>query len=451
MERCNPQVRQNDITHIVLNVTETCNLGCPYCFANQKGQKLRTMKWEVLKDCIDWLIRRSGDSKHISITWFGGEPTVVWDLVKKGTLYAEEEAQKCGKKVSFSMTTNGYALPDDFEAFVFAPGRKFSVLLSFDGIPEAQNLNRPTKSGGETFTNVEKALDRLLKIEAWRKSGTQIRLTFNKATVKYLYDSLVWFFEEKGVHSIASMPVEEEKWTEEELEEARKIFTKIGEYYIDRYRQGKPIYLKIFHDVLERQIIPAKPKRSLVKCGFAINQVAIDPEGNISSCHRMLDYDRGVGDYHMGTIYDEDISKINKIREKFGETKIEDIRCEMPERCVYCPIKPSCGGGCVAVNVEACGDPRIVPKTACDLRIIWFEVACKIDAILGAKGERNKFYMQRFYRPDRQQQPDFQEFRQAMLNLHRKVDKLTELICSFGKAFLAYAEDQEEVTKDDHN
>lgn len=452
-----------NISSITINMTETCNLGCPYCFANQKGQKLRTITWEVLRDAIDWLIKKSGDSRTISITWFGGEPTITWDLVKRGTLYAEEQANNHNKSVTFSMTTNGYDIPDDFEEFIFAEGRKFGVLLSMDGLPESQNRNRPAKTGNkESFTQVNNTLDRLLKVDKWRNHNTQVRLTFNKSTIHQLYDNLVFLYDEKGVKSVAPMPVEEEEWTREELDQARRVFEKIGEFYIQRHREGKPFYIKIFNDVIERQLSPVtrRSKRSLVTCGYSQRQVAIDPEGNLSSCHRLLDYDRSVGRYKQGSIYDQDDSQLRKIRDEFAEIKIEDIKCVKEEKCNFCPIKLECGGGCSAVNIEVCGDPRIRPEISCDMRILWYEVACKIDAILGPNGEKNKYYMDRYYTPRRnrrnpndqmsQQFPVSPELEKILINLHNKMDhfllvteeiskqnqQVSEIVMALSKAFL---------------
>lgn len=451
------------ISAITINMTETCNLGCPYCFANQKGKKLRTITWDVLKDAIDWLIVKSGDSKRISITWFGGEPTITWGLVKKGTLYAEEQAKKHNKEAKFSMTTNGYDIPDDFEEFIFANGRKFGVLLSMDGLPESQNHNRPSKTGNkESFTQVNNTLDRLLKIEKWKNSGTQIRLTFNKATIGQLYDNLKFFYDEKGVNSVAPMPVEEETWSREDLDRARVEFEKIGDFYIQRHREGKPFYIKIFNDVIERQISPVtrKNKRSLVTCGYSVNQVAMDPAGNLSSCHRLIDYDRNIGRYKQGSIYDKDDSQLRKIRDEFANITIDEIKCVDESKCVFCPIKLECGGGCSAVNIEVCGDPRIRPEVSCDMRILWYQVACKIDSVLGPSGEKNKHYMEKYYtprqnrqRPDRRDQnrnqgnPDLEKI---LINLHNKMDRfllvsegisnqsqqISEVLIALSKAFL---------------
>jgi uncharacterized protein len=429
-------VKKIPITSMTLYVTEACNLACPYCFVHKNPAN---MTWETAKDCVDWLIEKSLDAKNLSITYFGGEPSLRWELVKQITTYTEDQAKARGKEAHFSMTTNGVYLPGDFNDFVFADGRKFGILLSMDGDAETQNANRPMRGGGESFPFVNKMLENLLKQDKWRNNGTQVRLTWNKQSIKQLHHNLEYLFN-KGVTSVAPMPVEEELWSPEELDIARKEFWKVANLYIDKYREGKPVYIKIFHDILERQISPVTrlKKRSIIRCGHSVSQVAVDPYGNLWPCHRMLTYDKSTEGkiFNQGSIYDKDDTNLNRIRESFQEAGPDNVKCIDEEKCKYCPVVLSCGGGCTAVNYEVCNEPYTRPLVTCDMKMLWFEQACRIDNILGPAGEKNELYLRKFYsggKNNNAMNNQSARLDKVLVNLHNKINRQSDALQEMNK------------------
>ena len=97
------------IKALCLHVAHTCNLNCGYCFASQgkyHGERA-VMSFEVGRRALDFLVENSGSRHNLEVDFFGGEPLMNFDVVKRLVAYArsiEKEKNKCFR---FTLTTNG--------------------------------------------------------------------------------------------------------------------------------------------------------------------------------------------------------------------------------------------------------------------------------------------------------------------------------------------------------
>ena len=100
---------------LCLHVAHTCNLNCSYCFASQgryQGDRA-LMSFEVGKRAMDFLIENSGTRRNLEVDFFGGEPLMNFDMVKKLVAYCREQEKIHNKNFRFTMTTNGMLIDDD--------------------------------------------------------------------------------------------------------------------------------------------------------------------------------------------------------------------------------------------------------------------------------------------------------------------------------------------------
>ena len=71
---------------LCLHVSHDCNLRCKYCFASPgdfgTGHRM-TMGFDTAKKAIDWVVAKSGKRRNIEIDFFGGEPLMALDTVKR--------------------------------------------------------------------------------------------------------------------------------------------------------------------------------------------------------------------------------------------------------------------------------------------------------------------------------------------------------------------------------
>ena len=107
--------RNTVVKALCLHVAHTCNLNCSYCFASQgryEGERA-LMSFEVGKRAMDFLIENSGTRRNLEVDFFGGEPLMNFDMVKKLVAYCREQEKIHNKNFRFTMTTNGMLIDDD--------------------------------------------------------------------------------------------------------------------------------------------------------------------------------------------------------------------------------------------------------------------------------------------------------------------------------------------------
>lgn len=140
-----------NINMITLQLTQSCNLRCSYCvysdFYNdqQRSHSAKRMSFTIAKRAIDFYASHSIDCYKANIGFYGGEPLLELDLIKKIVSYAEEVFSQ--KELSFSITTNGTLLtPEIVEFFV---QKNVTMLISIDGPEDIHNINRRFAANGK--------------------------------------------------------------------------------------------------------------------------------------------------------------------------------------------------------------------------------------------------------------------------------------------------------------
>ncbi|RKI36486.1 radical SAM protein, partial [Corallococcus sp. AB049A] len=98
--------------------------------------------FETGKKALDFLLKNSGNRKNLEVDFFGGEPLMNFDLVKKLVEYGREEEKKYNKHFRFTITTNGMLLDEEIENFINE--NMDNVVLSIDGRKEVNDEMRPT-------------------------------------------------------------------------------------------------------------------------------------------------------------------------------------------------------------------------------------------------------------------------------------------------------------------
>lgn len=155
-------ILNNNLNKICLQITQRCNFRCKYCAYsgtyNNRIHASKDMSLEIACKSIDFLIRHSSDSDELDIGFYGGEPLLKTELIKQCIKYAVNKTE--GKKVTFSITTNGSYLDDEIGDFLAA--YNVDLLVSLDGPENVQNRSRCFATGEGTFSTVYDNLTRLI-------------------------------------------------------------------------------------------------------------------------------------------------------------------------------------------------------------------------------------------------------------------------------------------------
>ena len=105
LRKLTPPVK--NITHYTILPTTACNARCYYCF--EQGSKIVTMTEQTAEDTVRFIAEHCGEEKKVSITWFGGEPTVAANRIDQICHGLQRE----GIAYTGMMYTNGYLFDEE--------------------------------------------------------------------------------------------------------------------------------------------------------------------------------------------------------------------------------------------------------------------------------------------------------------------------------------------------
>ena len=182
--------RQTVVKALCLHIAHDCNLACRYCFAEEGEYHGRRalMSYEVGKQALDFLIANSGNRTNLEVDFFGGEPLMNWDVVKRLVEYGREQEKLHNKKFRFTLTTNGVLLND--EIMEFANKEMANVVLSIDGRKEVHDYMRPFRKGAGSYDLVVPKFQKFAKSRG--EKSYYARGTFTRHNLDFPRMFFIW-------------------------------------------------------------------------------------------------------------------------------------------------------------------------------------------------------------------------------------------------------------------
>jgi len=344
--------KRRSTTYFVF-LTNECNLRCTYCYATKRPMIMTPDTIERLKVFLtDAEDIRLGPARDISIQFFGGEPTMEWDAMKKFIVEFEVLAAKRGMKVKWGMTTNCTLLTE--ERLQFMKDHDLKPLLSIDGRPETHDRHRLTVSGKGSSHLID--LDMILKYFP----TPEIRPTITPESIHTWLDDLAWFHS-KGLYTVATEVAYEADWKVEDFAAAEKVYAAMAEIYVNRKLAGLPIWMKFIED--GKGI--STPQRTGSVCGTVNNSCAIDAAGRLFACQRYASFANDA--LILGDIY----SGFNEIKLKEAQSLKRENMFPAVGNCDGCVARWMCRGGCNAMNHQVHGDRRKILENHCIFHQMW--------------------------------------------------------------------------------
>jgi len=146
---------------LILQVTQGCNLRCEYCAYSGKyynrTHSAKRMDYETACSAVDFLIAHSSDKEEVILGFYGGEPLLEFDLIRKVIDYAEKNYP--GKRIGYNMTTNVTLLTDEIMDYLVE--KDFFLMFSLDGPKEIHDIHRKFADGRGSFDIIMKNLARM--------------------------------------------------------------------------------------------------------------------------------------------------------------------------------------------------------------------------------------------------------------------------------------------------
>ena len=323
---------------VTLLLTSACNLRCAYCYAASGEAPATFMGPETARRAIDFAAANAAaaGASSFEVDYHGaGEPTQHWACLQESHLYARTVAQAKGLRLRSSLTTNG-VLSDAKREWIAS--HLDGATVSFDGLPEVQDVNRCLASGGRSSEAVLTTL-RVFDRAAFRYS---IRMTVTAESLARLPQSVAFICRRFRPHAIQAEPVYRMGRGRDRASAETAAF--VEAFRAARRTSGKAAKLLRFSGARLGTVTNRF-------CGVANDNFCVSPGGNISACHEVADERQPWAERFFygrpsttGSGYD------------FDERVYTDLRAQTVDRREYCRgcfAKWNCAGDCFHKSLDA--------------------------------------------------------------------------------------------------
>ncbi len=143
---------------LVLVPTLGCNFSCPYCF--EEGKTTGSMSDRTIGELIAF-IHRHELAKKLEITWYGGEPLLAFEKIKK---ILDRIKKEVPLPIAFhSIITNGYYFTDEVIEF-FREHPLDNIQITLDGDKSRHDTIRRQRGSGEgSYERLIRNMDNILE------------------------------------------------------------------------------------------------------------------------------------------------------------------------------------------------------------------------------------------------------------------------------------------------
>ncbi len=313
-----------DTSHLGLTICPTlqCNFLCPYCFEHdQKGSSMMTSE---TAERLLYFIKSYKEVRHLSITWYGGEPLLAFDIIgriTKNIKALDIDFEGAG------MVTNGYLLNSEKIAQLDELKVNF-IQITLDGPEKVHDTRRVLAKGGPTFQTILSNVDALMN--STYKGFCAIRINVDKRNYNQFVElraSLLERFKGKNLSVHAG-----------------RVDTSINHTYNHACSLDLHEWTKFIFDVHHKSGQPPVggfyPPDNLVGICVATTHQAfvVGPEGELYKCWE----DVGKPEMIIGTIHQDESVANPELRALYsiGTDAYRD------QECRKCAVLPICGGGC---------------------------------------------------------------------------------------------------------
>lgn len=336
----NIKCHKNYPTHVVINLTDQCNLNCLYCYVDSSPTRSNYMKPEIAIKIASELINMNSDNEEIlTVVFHGGEPTLNLNAIRAFCEYIIPYRDR----FDLCIQTNGTNISDEFIKLV----KKYSINigLSIDGYKKLHDATRIDIKGKGSFDSLEKGI-KVLKEEG---ISFGILTVLNRYNYKYTRE-IIDYFSSIGAKNCAFLRLTEigRENSHPELlitgEEIFESFCNIIDWLIE-YNNNNEIpfeertiskMVKIISGGKRDYMCMRKP------CGAGRDTIGIDTQGGVYPCDDMV----GISKFYMGNLMESNLKSI------IDNTNVLDIidtsNNKLNMECSDCSWKSLCSEVCSA-------------------------------------------------------------------------------------------------------
>jgi len=324
-------------THVILSLTSHCHLRCVYCYASA-GDKPATMDEEIMQAALTLVADNAKQNSSLfKVSFHGqGEPTANWSLFQHAIVFAKQLACERNLEVTFSMSTN--AMWGHHQREFIAEHFKHGLSISFDGLPDIQNQQRPTAKNTPSFPMVFNNL----KFLEEKKITYGIRATVLPTSVDAMTPFLDFVATQLACKTVHFEPVfATGRAAHLEMDNASFM-----QHFLKQYHQatvrGSELGMQVSYSGCQGG------HQTTHFCGAMgpTPNFLVSTDGLVSSCYEIIDPHSPKGQITVYGYYDRSVQRF-----VFDEQKLQRIRQFSVEDLVHCKkcfARWNCAGDCLA-------------------------------------------------------------------------------------------------------
>jgi len=333
------------IDNAIIRITHRCNLTCDYCYATSPRETV-DLKPEYGKLLVDRLLEMPQD--ETAIQFHGGEPLLVFDLVRELSRYGKEVAYSKGKDLTLVIQTNATLL--NRERTEFLRKHDFEVGVSLDGEKATNDLYRRTTGGLGSFDLAMKGI-RLLRDE---RIPIGVNCVVTRKGLKSLVPNVEFLSENVSQH-IKFTPVYLQRnhpSYHELVPDYHEFYSAMRDLleYMVQTGLSKKVHLIDVDHLLINCLTTRRPYMCLrMPCGAGLNQIAVDARGDLFPCDAVV----GIPTFRLANIAEVTDVHLLLLQKWVSHHVAKDF--EHLNECCSCNWREFCGH-CVASAYYAYGD-----------------------------------------------------------------------------------------------
>lgn len=332
---------------LTLIVTNDCNLRCKYCFA-LGGEKQDYMSTKTAIGIVNKVFHTT-KRKNIKISFFGGEPSLNFEVIKNVVAYVKKLAPRLNKGYTFTITSNGF-MPSKIINFLIE--NEFVFIISSDGVSSIQDKLRPTASGKGSSRYVENTINILVKNNIHFK----VRSTISNLNVHYMPQN-VQYFSNMGVDTLHYESITHAGRANSSDDDLKRADTEV---FIDNFIRSLNIAKKRNVSIINSSYMNFLSPSKKYCDSMAGSRLIGSYNGDISLCVEVQDCFHPYSSKAIVGKLNNDDSQ-NFLNEERYSQILNETNIDTNTDCKECFAKFSCGGGCPIKHYHFSGCEQVDP------------------------------------------------------------------------------------------
>jgi uncharacterized protein len=313
---------QIDSRSFVIGLTLDCNLRYSYCYQESSRKNNKHPLTDRTQERLVDFIKRDYENgiKRINITWFGGEPLLELEVIKK--LTSKITGIVGSDKYSSGMISNGYML-NNSNIKLLKEMKCNDLQITIDGSRSRHDKLRHTVNNEGTYDRI---LDNIANcIE--NGFGINVRINLDKDDINAFVDVLNELDSRKLTNKLIVNIAATRFFNKERMFDSKSYSDIYVDFYDELAKRG----------YWESLTLPAVHSASCYM--FSRRSINIAPNGDYVPCIEEI------GDYSatatpIGNINETLTPDIERFRNDCAWVK------DIPAKCSDCRVLPLCFGGC---------------------------------------------------------------------------------------------------------